>query len=29
LDNMSHKDIEGRLKEIFGGDIIDAKYDDV
>jgi len=26
---MSHKDIEGRLKEIFGGDIIDAKYDDV
>ncbi len=29
LDNMSHKDIEGRLKEIFGGDIIDAQYDDV
>jgi len=26
---MSHKDIEGRLKEIFGGDIIDAQYDDV
>jgi len=29
LDNMSHKDIEGRLKEIFGGDIVDAQYDDV
>ena len=29
LGNMSHKDIEGRLKEIFGGDIIDAQYDDV
>jgi hypothetical protein len=29
LDNMSHKDIEGRLKEIFGGDIIDAQVDDI
>ena len=29
LDNMSHKDIESRLKEIFGGDIVDADFKDV
>ena len=29
LDNMSHSDIEKRLKEIFGGDIVDADFKDI
>ena len=29
LDKMSHKDIEDRLKQIFGGDIVDAEFKDV
>jgi hypothetical protein len=29
LDNMSHSDIEKRLKEIFGGDIVDADFNDI
>jgi len=26
---MSHSDIEKRLKEIFGGDIVDADFKDI